>query len=585
VALFGAFPEPHTLAQFARRAGISEGRARALHADGKLPRPDQVDADGRPLWLATSIDAWCKQTGRALSEGVAWLHRASPATEPAPVLFQGTVEHKDRFSTVAVYAIVWDTPDGHLVYLTPVYDEQGNGGAHPDDIVEAAMGLVQPAFWAQTLIVQPITGGIGSDIIIPTVHLNLYRLAPEKQEFAEEEAAGLFRRRRVGAVRRSSQVGTTFSGMVEAGEVAAVIGSPVPLWIDGTCTAAAVKRAQAYNSTFTVPDTVTDWPAARDQVLAAISAGMPERFPAGFAALAADARATHERVLSLHARQRDEADGWYLVARPASPEMPFNAEVAITTAKPSSDLDMIALELTQLRDLEAKLSVDAPEGNAYETAIELLMWELLKQRPSAAAGRFEIYGDTYGGPVIEQWRQTLEQAPETVYSTRRLRRLLNGWRRDGILEVLRGPGDMHVVVLKNEHDHLYFHAEWPYDLMHGWNERTIIAADRDSSGAVFALTPMSSGHMKVDPLPLEPGTGPSFGYGYSGGSPYTLYQALIRSALGTPTAPFTLNQVEERNSKLWRAIVRTQGPLRLPWSDVMSWARADAASAGYTGLG
>src|SRR5579863_7597467 len=67
--------------------------------------------------------------------------------------------------------------------------------------------------------------------------------------------------------------------------------------------------AQAYNSTFTVPDTVTDWPAARDQVLAALDARMPDTSPAGFAALAADARDTFEQVRALHERQRDEGDG------------------------------------------------------------------------------------------------------------------------------------------------------------------------------------------------------------------------------------------------------------------------------------
>ena len=135
--------------------------------------------------------------------------------------------------------------------------------------------------------------------------------------------------------------------------------------------------------------------------------------------------------------------------------------------------------------------------------------------------------------------------------------------------------------ITNEYGDIYFHAEWPYDLPQAWNERTIIAADHDSAGAVFALTPTTAGQMRVDPLPLEPGTGPSFGYGYDGGSPYTLYQALIRCALGTPEAPFTLNDVEANaepskvRSDLWRAIATTQGPLRLPWPTVLQWARAE----------
>ena len=64
MAWSSALPNPHTLSQLARRAGISEGRARALLAAGKLPRPDHADAGGRPLWSAPTIDAWCRQTGR-----------------------------------------------------------------------------------------------------------------------------------------------------------------------------------------------------------------------------------------------------------------------------------------------------------------------------------------------------------------------------------------------------------------------------------------------------------------------------------------------------------------------------------------
>jgi hypothetical protein len=589
MALSGAFPEPHTLAQLARRAGISEGRARALLGEGKLPKPDQADADGRPLWSATTIDAWCRQTGRPLGEKVAWLHRASPATEPTPVLFQGIIQHKSSFTRVELYAIVWDTANGHLVYLTPVYDENGNGGAHPDTIAQAAQSLVRPAFWPDTLIVQPIAGGIGSSLSADPVSMNLHRLDTAPCGDVADVAAGWLRRRRARTVEQPGQARVRFNGLVEPSEVAAVIGTPVPIWIDGTCTAAAVKRAQAYNSTFTVPDTVTDWPAARDQVLAALDARMPDTSPAGFAALAADARDTFEQVRALHERQRDEGDGWYLAARPAPPDMPFAAEVAISGAERASNVDALALELTRLREVEANMSTDAPEGDAYETAVKVLTWQLRKDQPSALTGRIEIYGDTYGGPVIDQWRQTLEPADETVLGTRRVRRLLRTWDRENLLEVLRGPGDMHVAVLKNEHGDIYFHAEWPYDLPQAWNERTIIAADHDSAGAVFALTPTSTGQMRVDPLPLEPGTGPSFGYGYDGGSPYTLYQALIRCAFSAPEAPFTLHDVQagtppaKISSELWQAIATTQGPLRLPWPTVLQWARADAVKAGYTG--
>lgn len=586
MALYGTVPEPHTLAQFARRAGISEGRARALQSEGKLPRPDQKDADGRPLWSATTIDAWCRQTGRPLGEKGIWLHRVAPATEPAPVVFSGVVEHKSGFATVALHAIVWDTPHGHVVYLTPIYGESGTGGGHADSIAGAAVNLVRPAFWQQVLIVQPITGPLGSSLIVPTVHLNLHQLQFGEQDTAGGGAGGWFRRRLAAAVEPDAGFRPGFAGMVAADQVASVIGAPIPLWIEGTCTAAAVLRSQAYNSTFTVPDEVTDWPVARDQVQAALDTGMPGRFPVGFAALAAQAGETYQEVLSLHARQPDTGDGWYLVARPAPPELPFSAEVAITSAQPSDDLDAVSLELTRLRETEANLGADAPEGDAYETAIGLLTQQLRRQQPATATGRTEVYGDTYSGPVIEQWRQTLTEVPAAELENRRVQRLLDGFSPDNIVEVLRGAGDMYVAVLDTGHGDTLFRAEWPYDLPHGWTDRTIIAADPDSSGAVFALTPTASGQMTVDPLPLEPGTGASFGYGYRGGSPYTLYQALIRAALDAPEAPFTLLDVDpdahdtkNTSSQLWRAIAATQGPLRLPWPTVIEWAKADRARA------
>jgi hypothetical protein len=67
-------------------------------------------------------------------------------------------------------------PTGHLIYLTPACDEHGSGTGHPDRIAQAADQLIRPAFWARALVIQPITGELGSSTIIPDVHLNLNRL-------------------------------------------------------------------------------------------------------------------------------------------------------------------------------------------------------------------------------------------------------------------------------------------------------------------------------------------------------------------------------------------------------------------------
>jgi hypothetical protein len=209
-----------------------------------------------------------------------------------------------------------------------------------------------------------------------------------------------------------------------------------------------------------------------------------------------------------------------------------------------------------------------------------MAWQLHEQRPEIPLHPAEAYGDTFAGPVIDQWRQTLAPVPEaeTARQTRRVRRLLQTWAPDDLTELLRDPCGRYVAVLRGDRGKLWFSAEWPYELPDGWNERTIIAADHDSSGAVFALTPTPSGHMDVSPVPLlEPGSGPSFAYGYGGGSPQTLYHALIRTALAVPKCP--LGPRAEYDSALWDAISTTDGPLRIPWPTVQEWARADAARA------
>lgn len=49
-----------TMAQLARRVGLSDGRVRAMWAADRpsLPTPDAWDIDGHPLWLPDLIDNW-----------------------------------------------------------------------------------------------------------------------------------------------------------------------------------------------------------------------------------------------------------------------------------------------------------------------------------------------------------------------------------------------------------------------------------------------------------------------------------------------------------------------------------------------
>jgi hypothetical protein len=62
--------------------------------------------------------------------------------------------------------------------------------------------------------------------------------------------------------------------------------------------------------------------------------------------------------------------------------------------------------------------------------VGLLAWQLSGQGPAAATGRTEVYGDSYGGPVIDQWLQLLTEVPAAATATHRVQRLLNGWSAD-----------------------------------------------------------------------------------------------------------------------------------------------------------
>jgi hypothetical protein len=220
--------------------------------------------------------------------------------------------------------------------------------------------------------------------------------------------------------------------------------------------------------------------------------------------------------------------------------------------------------------------------------------QLRKYRPEVAIDYTTPYADDFAGPVVNQWRQTLTEVNRnTALKTRRVQRLLGPGREETDVEqLLRDPAGRYIAVVKSQgrSNGLDFIAEWPYRLPTGWNEETIIAAD-PHQGAVFALTPTDDGRLDVDPVPFERGTGPSFRYGYRGGSPSTLYQALIRCAFdGIEEAPFALRDVTDDFkaggvSQLWNTIVTTEGPLRLPWPRVKLWARADAKRAGYPPAG
>jgi hypothetical protein len=82
----------------------------------------------------------------------------------------------------------------------------------------------------------------------------------------------------------------------------------------------------------------------------------------------------------------------------------------------------------------------------------------------------------------------------------------------------------------------------------------------------------------------------AFGYGYSGGTPITSYEALLRVALGDGVdLAAILDWLTDQHgdgrtrSQLWEVISTTTGPLRLSWPQLRLWARADRKAAGADG--
>lgn len=602
--------QPHTLAQLARRAGISEGRARALYTKEpeKLPRPDRTDADGRPLWWASTIDTWCAHNGREVSKDSLWLYRAPAATSPAAELQRGVVTLGRYGRRHTFYAIVWDTEHGHVICLQPL----DKGGDHKDWLAVHAAELIEPRWWSDAVIVMPMEENIQWSIEYePLAYVYRLTVGSEKSDNAVDTSSSVFgglRRwfqRAVPELAGPAEPTTDWAGQMDLADIATVLGRPIPLWVTGTETSANAEQTLSYDRTFTVPDTVTDWPAVQDRLVRAIETGMPSEFPAAFAALAVDAAEGQEALRASHERMPDSGRGWYLVCRPARPAPPIELEQRITGAQMVTDLDLVGKELVELRAVEGELDVDDPRGDAYAAAITLLEWQLRQAAKKAGTIRdlmndyvpvaddgFLRYSAPWRGPVVDAWLKTLTPVDDldAVLRLRRVRRIIHDYPIDQVREAYREADGRYVLVIKLSSD-VWSLAEWPVALnqVNGWTDKTVLAGD-DNRGTVttlLALTPTDDGQMRIDPVPLPPRSDrDAFAYGYGGGTPSTTFKTLLRCALGDgPDVMRAHRLAAERTpdgdpvSQLWAAISTTKGPLRLSWPQVKLWARADKNKA------
>lgn len=593
------FQRPFTLAQLARRAGISESRARAMWASdrGRLPRPDERDADGRPLWRAATIDAWCARQGRSVSDDSLWFFRVPPAKTAAVELQRGMVSLGGR-DRLKAYAIVWDTEHGHVIYLQQMDSEE----LTPGQFAEHAAELIEPRWWADALVIMPTgwTSLGGSDLADDDPELMVYRLrtADDGEPGRGGVVEGLRRwiagpASEASNARPKADLGTP----VEARVIAAAIGTPVPLWLSGTTLSEHGQQTLSYNQTFIVPDRATDWPAAQRRLERAIELGLLAEYPAAFALLCVDAAEGLATVHEAHEATPDRGAGWYLVCRPARPAPPIELEQLITSAEPVSDPVLVGNELVEMRTVEADLDVEDPRGEVFAAAIELMEAHLRvlagaerRQYVAIADDKLVRYRARWAGQVVESWRRDLSPAVDVkaALRLRRVARLLDGYSESEVIEGFRDRDGRFVwiVQLPREEEKGVL-AEWPVSLevTEHWTDKTIIAGDNDA-GAVtvlLALTPTEDGQMRVDPVPLPPGgVRDVFAYGYAGGTPAETYHALLRCALGDiPAVPAMWFWAPSGRipSQLWDEVSTTSDRLRLEWPKLKLWARADRRRA------
>lgn len=604
-----------TLAQFAARAGVSKGRVRALWAEGgRLPTEDGRDADDRPWWWASTVDRWCRRTGRPVAEEADSLYRWKSATEPAPVLHVGdvTVPGTGWGRPTRVHTTVYDTADGHVVWVQRYAGDDLNA----EDAARAGALVLAPAWWWQARIIVPgnlpyfSTGGLP-----PWVEA--FRLDPP--EGAEDEIPRwLPSFLKVTSSRRSADTDAAETvdpqtvpiepvGLPDVAELARILGRDLPLWFDGSCTPSTMQKFQLLGpgNRFTTADTTTQWPAHHDRIVAAHRWRLQEQFPQAWAALAADTLTVLRAVQSTHREIRTAGDGWYVPARPAEPQWPIDVETAARQAA-GRDLDpaAAAAELAELRAVEAGRPWDEPLAVALWEALRSTAGRIHRSHPAEVFATVQRQVIEADGPVAKAYRDTLtplaaeEDQALRAQPTRRLLRLLSFETdvltveqcggADQLLREITGLNRDPAGRLVAERtlpagragERVQLLIEWPTGMpAQDWTQDTVVAGERNA----FALIPTPDGDLRVEPLPS---CGGSTGYtwGYQGTGPTDLYRALVRGALRTWEDPATwLHQFRrgEATSALWEAITSTgqAQPLRLPWPQVTAWAAEDRARA------
>ncbi|MBF9130021.1 hypothetical protein I0C86_13785 [Plantactinospora sp. S1510] len=543
---------------------------------------------------------------------------AVPPREKARGLVDITVDGVVR----SIYVIVWDTPQGPVLYFVPLDRVPTVDWDHL--VWQLCDRLLDREQWKRALLLYPVpidlTAGDGDTDGGPRVRVHPVR-------FRTDSSGRLHLKR-------------GDDHLVE--QVARTLRAVLPVWLSGTEAVATAGAALSNpGRTLTVDDT-TAWPGQEALLRLALQARFPELYPLGWAVLAVDGAAQLNEVVAGHARVPDRGEGWYLVARPQLPQPPEQLRQLLAEAVTPIELGERAVaEVAALRAAAAIIAGDDPRSTLYRGAAEKLasltlqvqMAQFPQHRPRPSIvhpdpAKLITVTARWAGPVVQTWLRTLtpvvdlpaalrlQRGAELLRYTRRGERApwpdFPSARPGEVREAYLDPAGRLVLVLSDPagpDPTPWVCAEWPCDatVADGWTDDTVLAADRPVPGAaagpLLALTP-GVGNVRVDPFPVSPQySGPlRLDLGIASNDGKALFWSVLKLALEQttadvadrysaadthkPTAAEVADRhfvfetiVEDPGMTLWPAVMGARDSLRLRWDAVRAAAAADFARA------